>query len=56
MILKNTLLPKDKVHAIPADSGKIFQPIPVIDRVIDADVASIKTFVYPDFNFVLRAF
>ena len=30
--LCNTLLPNDKVHAIPADIGKIIRPIPVNER------------------------
>ena len=37
--LCHTLLPNDKVHAIPVDNGKLTKPIPVIDRVIEVDVA-----------------
>ena len=37
--LRNTLLPNDKMHAIPADIGKVFKPTPVIGRVIEVDVA-----------------
>ena len=41
--LCNILLPNDKVHAIPADIGKIIKPMPVIDRVIEVDVAPMIT-------------
>ena len=34
MNICNTLLPNDRVQAIPADIGKIIKPLPVIDRVI----------------------
>ena len=37
--LCNTLLVRDKKHAIPADFRKTIEPIPVIDRVIEVDVA-----------------
>ena len=37
IIFCNTSLPNDRVHANPADFGKIFEPIPVIDRVIEVD-------------------
>ena len=29
----DTLLPNDRVHAIPADIGKIIKPKPIIDKV-----------------------
>ena len=45
MNLCSTLLPIDRVHAIPADIGKTIKPIPVIDRVIEVDVAPIITIV-----------
>ena len=32
--LCNTLLPSDKLQAIPGDMGKIIKPKPVTDRVI----------------------
>ena len=51
--LCNTLLPSDKVHAIPAVIGKRIKPIPVIDRVTEADVGAISTIVSSDSNFVL---
>ena len=41
IILCNILLPNDRADGIPADFGKIFKPIPVIDRVIEVDVAPI---------------
>ena len=52
--LCNTLLPNDRVHAIPADIGKIFKPIPVIDRVIEVDVAPMITKLSTDSNTVFR--
>ena len=42
IILCNSLLSNDRVHAIPADSGKMIKPKPVIDTVIEVDVAPIK--------------
>ena len=44
-ILSNTLLANHKVHAIPASIGKINRPLPVNDRLIEVDVAPIRTFV-----------
>ena len=41
--LCNTLLPDDRVQAIPAAIGKIIRPILVIDRVIEVDVAPMMT-------------
>ena len=38
--LCNTLLPKDRPQAIPAEIGTTIRPIPVIDRVIEVDVAA----------------
>ena len=49
-----TLLPKDRVETIPADFGKTIKPIPVIDRVIEVDVASLIIIQSTDFNFVFR--
>ena len=54
IIFCNTLLPIDRVHANPADIGKIIRPVPVIDRVIKVDVAAIVTIVSTDSNFVFR--
>ncbi len=41
--LCNILLPNDKIQAIPAVIGRIIKPIPVIDKVIEVDVAPIIT-------------
>ena len=49
-----TLLPNDRVQAIPADIGKIIEPIPVIDRVIEVDVAPMITILSIDSNIVFR--
>ena len=54
--LCNTLLPSDRVHAIPVDIVKTFKPIPVTDRVIEVDVAPMITIVPTDSNFVFRVF
>ena len=51
--LCNTLLPNDRAHAIPADTGKIIKPTPVIDRLIEVDVATIITIVSTDSKFEL---
>ena len=53
-ILCNTLLPNDRVHAIPADIGQTIKPIPVIDRVIEVDVAPIITIVSTDSDIRFR--
>ena len=50
--LCNTLLPNDRVQAIQADIGKIIKPIPVIDRVIEVDVAQMITILSTDSNIV----
>ena len=52
--LCNTLLLNDRVHAIPADISKILKPIPVVDKLIEVDVAPIITCVSTDSNFVFR--
>ena len=54
--LCNTLLPKDRVQAIPADMGKLIKPTPVIDRVIEVDVAPMITILSTDSNTVFRVF
>ena len=54
IILCNTLLSNDRVHAIPVDIGKINKPIPVIDRFVEFDVAPILPIVATDFNTVFR--
>ena len=52
--LCNTLLPNDRVQAIPADIGKIIRPIPVIDRVIEVDVDPMITIESTDSNILFR--
>ena len=52
IILCNTLLANDRVQAIPADIGKIFKPAPVIDRVIEVDVAPMIARLSIDSNIV----
>ena len=52
--LCNTLLPNDRVQAIPADIGRIIKPIPVIDKVIEVDVAPMITILCTDSNIVFR--
>ena len=37
------LIPNDRVQAIPADFGKIIKPTPVIDKVLEVDVAPMVT-------------
>ena len=48
------MLPKDKVHAIPADNGKTIKPVPVIDKVVEVDVAPILPIVSNGSNIVFR--
>ena len=52
--LCNILLPIDRVQAIPADIGKIIKPTPVIDSVIEVDVAPMITILSTDSNIVFR--
>ena len=52
--LCNILLPNDRVPAIPADIGKIIEPKPVSDRVIEADVARMITILSTDSNTVFK--
>ena len=52
--LCNTLLPNDRVHAIPADIGEIIKPIPVIDRVIEVNVAPMIILLSTDSKTVFR--
>ena len=52
--LCNTLLPNDRVQAVPADIGKIFRPIPGNDRVIEVDVAPMITIESTDSNIGFR--
>ena len=46
--------PNIRVQAIPADIGKIIKPIPVIDRVIEVDVAPMITILSTYSNTVFR--
>ena len=50
----NSLLPNNKAHAILAYIGKIIKPIPVIDRVIEVDVAPLLTIVSTESNIVIE--
>ena len=54
--LCNTLLPRDIPQATPADIGKTINPIPVIDRVIEVEVAAMITILSTDSNTVFRNF
>ena len=54
--LCNSLLPNDRVQAIPADIGKIINPIPLIDRVIEVDVVAMITILSTDPNTVFKVF
>ena len=44
----------DRVHIIPADIVKIIKLTPVVDRVIEVDVAALITIVSTDSNIVLE--
>ena len=50
IILCNTLLPKDRAHAIPAKNASTIKPTPVSDNVTDVVVEPIKTTVSTDSN------
>ena len=52
--LCNTLLPIDRVQAIPADFGKIIKPIPIFDSVIDVEVDAMIPILSFDSNKVFR--
>ena len=54
--LCNTVLPSDRVQAIPADIGKIIKPKPVTDRVMEIDVVAMITIDSTDSNIVFRVF
>ena len=56
IILCNTSLPSDRVHAIPADVSEIIIPTLVIDRVIEVDVAPVLTIASTDTNIMFRVF
>ena len=44
------------VQVIPADIGKTIKPIPVIDRLIEVDVAAILIILSTDSNIVFSVF
>ena len=48
------LLPNDKTQAIPANIGKITNPKPVTDKVIEVDVAAMITILSLDSNTVFK--
>ena len=52
--LCNILLPNDKEQAILADIGKIINPKPVTDKVIDVEVAAMITMLSIDSNTVFK--
>ena len=54
--LCNNLIPNDRVQPIPADIGNTIKPIPVIDRVIEVDVAAMITILSTDSNIVFRVY
>ena len=53
-ILCNTLLPNDRVHAIPADLVKIIEPTPVTDKIFEVDVAPMIIILSTDSKTVFR--
>ena len=50
--LCNTLFPTDRVQAIPADIVKIIELKPVIDKVMEVDLAAMITLLSTDSNTV----
>ena len=54
--LSNTLLHKDRVHAMPADIGKRIKPITITDSVIEVIVAALITIVSTNSDFVPKLF
>ena len=52
--LCNTLLPSDKVHAIPANICKTIKPAPVFDSVLEVDVSPMIIILSTDSNTVFR--
>ena len=54
IVLCNTFSPIDRVHVFPVDIGQIIKPTPVIDRVIEVDVAPIMKNVSIDYKNVFR--
>ena len=54
IILSITLLPNDRVQAIPADIAKIIKPTPVIDRDIEVQVAAMTMIESTSSNTMFR--
>ena len=54
IILCNILLVNDRKQAIPAESGTIIKPIPVLDYVTDVVVESLITTVSTYSNFEIH--
>ena len=52
--LCNILLPNDQPQAIPADMCKIIKAIPVIDKLVEVDVAPMITMLSTDSNTVFK--
>ena len=52
--LCNILIPKDRPQAIPADIGRITNPKPVIDSVIEVEVVAMITILSTDSNTVFK--
>ena len=52
--LCDTLLPNDRVHAIPADIGKTIKPIPEIATVREFGVAPTIITLSTEYNKVFR--
>ena len=52
--LCNILLPNDRLQAIPADIGRIINPTPVSDSVIEVVVVQMITILSTDSNTVFK--
>ena len=48
------MLPNDRAHAVPAEIGTTFKPIPVTNKLSDVVVEPIKTTESTDSNFEVR--
>ena len=56
IILCTIVLLSDKEQTIRADIGKMIKPIPVIDRIIEVDVAPMISIECTDSNIVFTVF
>ena len=54
IIISDTLLPNDRVQAVQVDIGKIIKPTPVVEKVIEVDVAPMIIKPSADSNTVFR--